>query len=439
MIGRVIVAGGGTGGHLFPGLAVVEELRRREPGLEVLFVGTARGIEARLLPARSEKLELLAVRPLKGRGAGDLLRGLGVLPGAVGHAASIVRRFQPDLVLGVGGYAAGPVIAAAATLGRPTALLEQNAHVGLTNRLLAPLIGRAYVTFPRTAARFPDKRVRVCGNPVRRAFVDAARRAMTDPAGFEARSRTILVLGGSQGARALNETVPGALALARLHERGYEVVHQSGEAMRDAVEARYAELGIPARVVPFIDDMARAYADAAVVVGRAGATTVAELCAIGRPAILVPYPHAADDHQRKNAEALEAEGAARCIPQEELSAERLAGTLEPVLADPGRRRTMAEAARRFGRPDAAAAIVDDLCDWLGCTEVRDDEAPPPAVGVDDREPEEPEPGGPAGGRALRGRRPYLPYGARVHARMRAWVADRPAAKRPLIAHPSLLE
>ncbi|MFW6050310.1 MAG: undecaprenyldiphospho-muramoylpentapeptide beta-N-acetylglucosaminyltransferase [Myxococcota bacterium] len=437
MIGRVIVAGGGTGGHLFPGLAVVEELRRRAPGLEVLFVGTGRGIEARVLPARGEKLELLDVRPLKGRAFGDFFRGLGVLPAAMGRAGAVVRRFQPDLVLGVGGYAAGPVLAAAAALGKPTALLEQNAHVGLTNRLLARIVGRAYVTFPDTAPHFPKRRVRVCGNPVRRAFVDAARRAVTDPDGFEARSRSILVLGGSQGAKALNETVPDAFALAGLHELGFEVVHQTGESMRDAVEARYGELGIPARVLPFIDDMARAYAEAAVVVGRAGATTVAELCAIGRPSILVPYPHAADDHQRRNAEALQAEGAAVCIVQDELTPERLAEELGPLLAGRDRRRAMAEAARRFGRPDAAAAIVDDLCDWLGCAGVQPED---PTGVTDDPEPGEPGGGTGGGGVALRGRRPYVPYGAHGCAAMRAWGAERPAVRRrPLIAHPSLLE
>lgn len=435
MIGRVIVAGGGTGGHLFPGLAVVEELRRREPSLEVLFVGTARGIEARLLPARGEQLELLEVRPLKGRGAGELLRNLGVIPSAMGRAASIIRRFQPDLVIGVGGYAAGPVLAAAAALGRPTALLEQNAHVGLTNRLLSPMVGRAYVTFPETAGRFPKKRVRVCGNPVRRAFVDAARRAVTDPDGFEARARTLLVLGGSQGARALNETVPEALARIGVGARGLSVVHQTGEAMREQVEAHYARLGVEAHVVAFIDDMARAYADAAVVIGRAGATTVAELCAVGRPSVLVPYPHAADDHQRRNAEALAAEGASICVIEDDLSPESLTAALAPLLTDRERRRAMAEAARRSGRPDAAAAIVDDLCEWLGCVGPRPGEEAT-SSSTDDTDSTE---GSSGSGRALRGGRPYVPSSTSFQACLEVWVAQRPRSRRPLIADPSLLE
>ncbi|MBW2464923.1 MAG: glycosyltransferase, partial [Deltaproteobacteria bacterium] len=184
MIERILVAGGGTGGHLFPGIAVVEELRRRIEGLEVTFVGTARGIEARVLPEMGENLELLEVTPLKGRKPGELVSSLAKLPGAAGRALSLVRRYRPDLVLGVGGYASGPVLAAAAALGVPTAILEQNAHVGMTNKLLAKVVGRAYVSFEETREVFREDRVRVVGNPVRQVFVDAARRAATDPDGF---------------------------------------------------------------------------------------------------------------------------------------------------------------------------------------------------------------------------------------------------------------
>jgi len=371
MIKRIVVAGGGTGGHLFPAIAVVEELRRREPGLESLFVGTARGIEARVVPQMGERLELVEIAPLKGRSMRERARSMAMLPAAMARGVAILRRERPDLVLGVGGYASGPILAAAAASGVPTALLEQNAHVGLSNRLLSRFVGRAYVTFPETASLF-GKRARVLGNPVRRAFVQAARAAATDPDGFEARSRRLLVLGGSQGARALNEIVPDALARAGVLERGLTVLHQSGAAMREAVEARYRELGVPAEVVTFVDDMARAYASATLVVARAGATTVAELCAIGRPAILVPYPHAADDHQAKNAESLERAGAAVAIRERDLTPEHLAAEIAAMLGSTDRRRAMARAARAFGRPDAAAAIVDDLCAWLGCRDADDD-------------------------------------------------------------------
>jgi UDP-N-acetylglucosamine--N-acetylmuramyl-(pentapeptide) pyrophosphoryl-undecaprenol N-acetylglucosamine transferase len=365
MIQRVIVAGGGTGGHLFPGIAVVEELRRRNPKLSVLFVGTERGIESRVLPARGERVELIDVKPLMGKKPMELARSAFGLPRAAVQALSILRRERPQLVIGLGGYAAGPMLLTAAARGIPTALLEQNVHVGLTNRMLSRTVGRAYLTFEQTAPLFGPSRARVLGNPVRRAFVDAARIAASDPVGRDARGRVVLVLGGSQGAESLNRFVPEALAKAGLGTTGIEVVHQSGAAMQQAVQQRYAELGIQARVVPFIDDMARAYVDSALVIARAGATTLAELCTIGRASLLVPYPFAAQDHQLKNARALEEANAARVVLDAELGSERLADSVRELLADAGGRRSLSEAARRLGRPDAAAAIVDDLSSWLG--------------------------------------------------------------------------
>lgn len=368
MIQRIMVAGGGTGGHLFPGLAVVEELRRRVPELEVRFVGTARGIEARILPERGEELDLLKVTPLKGQGVGARLKSVTRIPTAMREASGLMRAFEPDLVLGVGGYASGPVLLAASLSGRPTAVLEQNAYVGMTNRILSRFIDRAYISFEQTKAVFGKSKSRLTGNPVRHDFVEHARLALADPEGFESRARTVLILGGSQGARKLNEDIPRALAHAGVTGRGLQVVHQTGESMRDEVEATYEELGIPAKVVTFIDDMARAYSNAALVVARAGATTLAELCAIGRPSILVPFPFAADDHQAKNAQALEAQGASICIRESELAVEELGDLVGGLLDDPARRQAMARAAREHGRPDAAAAIVDDILGWLGGAE-----------------------------------------------------------------------
>lgn len=364
-LARLLVAGGGTGGHLFPGIAVVEELRRRFPELDVLFIGTERGIEARVLPQRNERFIPLDVRPLMGRTGRELAESLSVLPKSALAALGCVRAFQPDAALGLGGYAAGPLLLAAAAQRVPTALLEQNARVGLTNRLLAKTVGRAYLTFEETLPTFGEGRGRLLGNPVRRAFVQAAHRALHDPIGVEARARTVLVLGGSQGARALNTHVPAALARAGVRALGVRVVHQTGAAMVDEVTERYEALGIEASVVPFIDDVASAYLDAALIVARAGATTLAELCAVGRASVLVPYPHAAADHQTTNALALERAGAAICLREEDLSEVALADHVRTLLAHPERRRTMADAARRRGRPDAAAAIVDDLLAFLG--------------------------------------------------------------------------
>ena len=328
-------------------------------------MGTARGIEARILPGRGEVLELLKVTPLKGQGMGPRFKSFARIPTAMKEAASLMREFDPDLVLGVGGYASGPVLLSASLSGRPTALLEQNAQVGLTNRLLARFVDRAYITFQETEGVFGKNKSRLTGNPVRHEFVEHARRAIADPEGFESRARTVLVLGGSQGARKLNEVVPRALAQAGLAHRDVEVVHQTGESMRDEVEETYRELGIRARVVTFIDEIARAYSNAALVVARAGATTLAELCAIGRPSILIPFPFAADDHQAKNAKALEEQSASICIRESELEADALGALIGDLLDDPARRQAMAGAARDHGRPDAAAAIVDDMMGWLG--------------------------------------------------------------------------
>ncbi|MGB5415831.1 MAG: undecaprenyldiphospho-muramoylpentapeptide beta-N-acetylglucosaminyltransferase, partial [Polyangiales bacterium] len=341
MIRRIMVAGGGTGGHLFPGLAVVEELRRRVPDLDVKFVGTARGIEARILPGRGEALELLNVTPLKGQGVGARFKSFARIPNAMREAASLIRDFDPDLVLGVGGYASGPVLLAASLSGRPSALLEQNADVGMTNRILARFVDRAYIAFEQTEEVFGASKSRLTGNPVRQEFVEHARLALADPEGFESRARTVLVLGGSQGARKLNQDLPRALARAGVADRGLEVVHQTGEAMREEVEAIYRELGIRARVVTFIEEIARAYANAALVVARAGATTLAELCAIGRPSILIPFPFAADDHQAKNADALEGQGASICIRESELEVDRLAALIAGLMDDPAKRQAMA--------------------------------------------------------------------------------------------------
>lgn len=377
MIQRIMVAGGGTGGHLFPGLAVVEELRRRVPGLEAKFVGTARGIEARILPSRGEAVELLKVTPLKGQGVSERFKSFARIPTAMKEASTLMRNFEPDLVLGVGGYASGPVLLSASLSGRPTALLEQNARVGMTNRILARFVDRAYISFEQTEAVFGKGKSRLTGNPVRHEFIEHSRLALADPEGFESRARTVLVLGGSQGAKKLNDIVPRGLAQAGMANRNLEVVHQTGESMRDEVEATYRELGIRARVVTFIDEIARAYSNAALVIARAGATTLAELCAVGRPSILIPFPFAADDHQAKNAEALEEQGASICIRESELEVETLGALVGGLLDDPAKRRAMAHAARDHGRPDAAAAIVDDMMGWLGGAEPSGESAESP--------------------------------------------------------------
>lgn len=344
----MIVAGGGTGGHLFPGLAVAEAMARRRP-CRLLFVGASRGIEARVVPQRGYALRTLPVRALRGQGALGLVSSALRLPASVLSAWRLLGEVRPDLLIGVGGYASGPAVVAAWARRVPTVLLEQNAHPGLTNRWLARLADRICVAFPESAAYFPADRTVQTGNPVRAPGASPRGR----PGGF-----SVLIFGGSAGAHRLNEV--GVAAMARLAGCGerLHVVHQTGAADLESVRRRYHEHGLEADVRPFIDDMAAAYADADVVVCRAGATTIAELTALGKPAVLVPYPFAADDHQRKNAESLVARGAALMILDRELTPEALTAALEPLRADPQRLATMAAAARVLGRPDAAERVVD---------------------------------------------------------------------------------
>jgi UDP-N-acetylglucosamine--N-acetylmuramyl-(pentapeptide) pyrophosphoryl-undecaprenol N-acetylglucosamine transferase len=358
---KVLIAGGGTGGHLFPGVALAEELTERRLH-EVLFVGTARGIEARVLPREGYPLELIDASGLKRMGWGKLSLGLARLPRAFWQSTRIIQKFRPDVVVGVGGYASGPVVLAASLLRIPTAILEQNSVPGFTNRALGRVVRRIFTAFAEAGRYFPKAKVRQLGNPVRKRIRESLPGA--DP---QATTRSsgdgrplLLVCGGSQGARAVNDGVIDALALLQSRGQAPRVLHQTGEADRQRVVDRYAEQRLAAEVVPFIDDMAAAYRRAAVVVGRAGATTLAELTAMGVPAILIPFPFAADDHQTVNAQALVAAGAARMFRQDELSAELLAQALERLLSDAELRGRMAAAMRTLGRPDAARAIVDEL-------------------------------------------------------------------------------
>jgi UDP-N-acetylglucosamine--N-acetylmuramyl-(pentapeptide) pyrophosphoryl-undecaprenol N-acetylglucosamine transferase len=352
---RLIVAGGGTGGHLYPGIAVADEVRSR-PGGEVLFVGTTRGIEARVVPAAGYPLELLEVSGIKRMGLVRTLQGLGRVPLALAKSLAIVRRFRPDVVLGVGGYASGPMVLAAALAGYPTAIQEQNSVPGFTNRTLGRFVRKVLVAFEDARRFFPAPKVVLVGNPVRRRFVERAQ------AQGEGNERTLLVVGGSQGARAVNDLV--IAAAEQLAARGAlpRLVHQVGAADLDRSLERYRAVGLGDRVEvrPFIEDMAGALGDAALVVGRAGALTLAELAIVGRPAVLIPLPTAADDHQSKNADAFAQAGAAVVIDQRQATGAALATLIDELFADQIRRANMARAMRSLGRPNAAADVVAQL-------------------------------------------------------------------------------
>ncbi len=358
---RVVIAGGGTGGHLYPGLAVARELRRRYPGAQVTFAGTAHGIEARVLPHEGWSLDTIRSRGLKGKSLGSRLRGAFVLPLSFGDAWRVISRRRPHVVVGVGGYSSGPVVLVAALRGVPTMVLEQNAKPGLTNRLLARWIRAAAVTYAEARPFFRGKAF-VSGNPVRPEFL-AGDTPLARAEG--SRELRVLTLGGSQGAHAINVAMVAAAAELVRRRPGMELVHQTGE--RDIGWAReeYERLDVPARAEPYLDAMADEMRAADVVVGRAGATTLAELAAAGRPPILVPFSFAADDHQRANATVLAEAGAALVIDERELTGPRLAEAVDALLADPARREAMGQAIRRFARPDAAARIVDRLVLLVG--------------------------------------------------------------------------
>ena len=352
----VVIAGGGTGGHLYPGIAVAREIVRRVPDARVAFAGTSRGLEARVVPAEGFSLDLVRSAGLKGKSWLSRLRGALLVAPGLADAWRIVSRRRPSVVIGVGGYSAGPVVLVAALRGVATMVLEQNAVPGLTNRLLARWVRAAAVTYDETRAYFHG-RAFVAGNPVRAEFFDAAKDSAR-AAGQPRPPARILVLGGSQGAHVVNMAVVAAAPELAREFAGLEVVHQTGERDLAVVREAYRHSGVAARAESFLDPVAPEMKAADVVISRAGATTLAELAAAGRPAVLVPFGAATDDHQRKNAAVLVRAGAAAVVDERELSGPALASVAGRLLADRDGLEAMGRAMRGFARPDAAARIVD---------------------------------------------------------------------------------
>lgn len=348
---RIIIAGGGTGGHVYPGLAVADALVALAD-VEVIFCGTARGIEKDVVPARGYRLELLEVSPMKGGGAKRAIGGAFTAAKATFRALRLVRGIDPAAVLSVGGYAAGPVALAAAIARVPIAVFEPNGVLGLTNRLLAPFAKRAYVTWPEVARRFSETVRRDIGVPLRAGF---------DPYPYQVGTpKRLLVMGGSLGAKAINERMPAvASALAKMHP-GLRVLHQTGRGNDGAVRGAYDALGVEADVRPYLDDVPGALRDADLILARSGAGTVAEIASVGRAAVFVPFPFAADDHQTKNARAMEAAGGARVLAQSDATEAHLVTVLGELLGDDARRIAMADAARNVGKPRAAWDAAGDL-------------------------------------------------------------------------------
>jgi len=350
---RVLIAAGGTGGHIYPGIAVAKEIMRRDPSSVVRFVGTARGLETRLVPNERYGLSIIESAGLKNVSLMAKVRGLWLLPKSIFAARRVIRDFLPDLVVGAGGYVSGPVLLAAWFMGRPTLVMDSNALPGWTNRVLARYVDKAAVSFAEALPYFRGKGV-LTGNPVRSEFFEIPARQR------DGAHVSLLVFGGSQGARAINDAIIAALPGLASRKESLRVTHQTGEADFEKVRRGYEAAGWrdKADVRPYIDDMIGEFAKADLIVSRAGATTSAELVAAGKAAIMVPFPLAADDHQRKNAEALQAAGAARMILQTELSGARMAEEINGLLSAPERIDLMEVASRKLARRDAATVTVD---------------------------------------------------------------------------------
>ena len=354
---RVVIAGGGTGGHLYPGIAVARELLTRRPDAELSFAGTARGIETRVIPREGFALDLIRSSGVKGKSPIDLARGAARVPLGLADGWRIVSARRPSLVIGVGGYSSGPVVLVAALRGVPTMLLEQNAVPGLTNRLLSWFVEAAAVSFDSTRAFFGAKAF-VSGNPVRPEFFAASGPHQESALDDQTSVTRVLVFGGSQGAHAINVAMVEAAKELAAGSKTLHVTHQTGERDVEMVRTGYRHAGIQADVEPFLYDMSSQLGRADLIVCRAGATTLAEITAAGKAAILIPLPTATDDHQRKNADALGAAGAAEVLVQSEMTGYVLAQRIQALAVDDARRERMAAAARALARPDAARIIVD---------------------------------------------------------------------------------
>jgi UDP-N-acetylglucosamine--N-acetylmuramyl-(pentapeptide) pyrophosphoryl-undecaprenol N-acetylglucosamine transferase len=354
---RVVIAGGGTGGHLYPGIAVARELQSRQPDAAVSFAGTARGIEARVVPREGFPLDLIRSGGMKGKSLLERARGMLLIPLGLLDGWRIVSSRRPSLVIGVGGYSSGPVVLVAALRGVPVMLLEQNAVPGLTNRWLARVVQAAAVTFDSTQAYFGSKAF-VSGNPVRPEFFAAAGPQQESVVDGQTSLTRVLVFGGSQGAHAINVAMVEAAPRLAAGRPPLRLTHQTGERDVEMVRTAYRQAGVQADVEPFLYDMGRQLATADLIVCRAGATTLAEIAAAGKPAILIPLPTATDDHQRMNAETVAGAGAAEMLLQHEVTGPVLAARLMALAGDPERRRRMSAAARSLARPDAARIIVD---------------------------------------------------------------------------------
>ncbi len=356
---RCVIAGGGTGGHIFPGIAIATELKGRFKKGEILFIVGLQRKEPEILSRYGYRVTSIDVEGLKGRGWKKGFIVVVKLPKSIFQSICIIRGFSPAFVLGMGGYSAGPACLAAKFIGVPTAIHEQNSYPGLTNRLLSRFVDRVFVSFEESMVHFKTRSPLLTGNPVRDVFFSDSGIDRKDQDKFK-----ILVVGGSQGARPINEAITEALTYLNRKGRSFDVVHQTGERDYQRVVVDYRHKSLEGKVVPFIEDMATAYRLADIVVSRAGATTIFELAAIGKPSVLIPYPYATNQHQEINARSLVRAGGAEMIRQSDLTGEGLAQALMKYMDDRAVLEEMGEQAKKIGRRDAAKVIVDQLMEMM---------------------------------------------------------------------------
>ena len=348
---KVLIAAGGTGGHIYPGIAVAKEIMRRDAESKVLFVGTARGLESKIVPENGFELSLINSAGLKNVGFLGKLKGLLILPKSFLEARRLIKDFQPNVVVGAGGYVTGAVLLMASLMRVSTLVMDSNALPGFTNRRLAPFVTKAALTFEEAMPYFGKKGI-VTGNPVRKEFFDIAPKQRGE-------KLNLLIFGGSQGARAINSAMVGALKHLQPFKNQLQITHQTGESDFATIEKDYAENGWEtADVRRYISDMVSEFAKTDLIISRAGATTCAEVAAAGKAAIMIPLPTAADDHQRKNAEALVNKSAAKMILQKDLSGDVLAKEITGLLTSPERITKMEHAAKKLAKADAAKVTVD---------------------------------------------------------------------------------
>ncbi len=359
---KVLIAGGGTGGHLFPGIAIAETFMAQDPENQVHFVSTRRAIDQQVLPSWGFPSQTIEAEGIKGRGVLGQLKALFKIPGALKESWRILQEFQPHLIIGVGGYVSGPVVLAGRLKGIPTAIQEQNSIPGLTNRILALLVDRIYYSFEKSREYFPARKSLWTGNPVRREL----KRVLEEPSSPQA-PMTILVLGGSLGAHRLNQLVTEALDFLVELNKDLSFIHQTGTKDEDWVREAYLKKGFQHQVLAFISDMVWAYGRADMLICRSGATTLAEITALGKASFLIPFPFATNNHQEENARALVLRGAAEMVPEKELTGAGLAAVIQKWRNDPEHRADLAAQAKTLGRWQAAEEIVENAIQlvWKG--------------------------------------------------------------------------